>query len=78
MIGLHSSTVASFQSEKSRAKSVSELLDKAARENKKVILVAHGLLNKYIVRYLKKNGWDHSYDGGNDYLSVQVMSQIDH
>lgn len=78
MIGLHSSTVASFQTEKSRAKSVSELLDKAAIENRKVILVAHGLLNKYIVRYLKKNGWDHSYDGGNDYLAVQVMSKIDH
>ena len=77
MIGLHSSAVPSFRAEKSRAKSDSELLDKAARENKKVILVAHGLLNKYIVRYLKKNGWDHSYDGGNDYLAVQVLTKIE-
>lgn len=77
MIGLHSSTIPCLRSEKSRARSDSELLDEAARKSKKVILVAHGLLNKYIVRYLKKNGWDHSYDGGNDYLAVQVMTKIE-
>jgi broad specificity phosphatase PhoE len=76
VIGLHSSDIPSFKSEKSRAEQNAEFLDKVARENKKVILVAHGFLNKYIVRYLKKNGWDHSYNGGNDYLAVHVMTQI--
>lgn len=76
VIGLHSSDIPNFKTEKSRAEQDANFLDKAARENKKVILVAHGFLNKYIVRYLKRNGWDHSYNGGNDYLAVQVMTKI--
>lgn len=77
MIGLHSNDIPGFRSEKSRVEIAAELLDKAARENKKVILVGHGFLNKYIVSNLKSNGWDHSYDGGNDYLAVQVMTKIE-
>lgn len=76
VIGLHSSDIPSFKSEKSRAEQNAVFLNKAANENKKVILVAHGFLNKYIVKYLKEKGWDHSYDGGNDYLAVQVMTKI--
>jgi broad specificity phosphatase PhoE len=76
IIGLHSSEIPGFKSEKSRAGSDARMLEKAARENKKVILVAHGFLNKYILKYLKRNGWDHSYNGGNDYLAVQVLTKI--
>lgn len=77
MIGLHSSDIPSFRSEKSRAVMDAELLEKAAIDNPKVILVGHGFLNKYIVRNLKKKGWDHSFNGGNDYLAVQVMTKIE-
>jgi len=77
MIGLHSSAVPSFRSEKSRAAMDAELLGEAAMQHGKVILVAHGFLNKYIIRNLKKNGWDHSYNGGNDYLAVQVLTKIE-
>jgi hypothetical protein len=75
-LGLHSIQVPSFRTEKSRAKNDAWILEMAALENKKIILIAHGFLNKYIVKYLKKNGWDHSYNGGNDYLTVQVMTKI--
>lgn len=78
MIGLHSSYVPSFRSEKSRAERDAVFLQKAAMENKKVILVAHGFLNKYIARYLKNMGWDHSYNSGSDYLDVQVMTKIEY
>jgi broad specificity phosphatase PhoE len=77
MIGLHSNDIPGFRSEKSRAVMDAGLLEKAAIENRKVILVGHGFLNKYIVRDLKKNGWDHSFNGGNDYLAVQVMTKIE-
>lgn len=77
MIGLHSADIPSFRSEKSRAEQDAEFLEKATLENKKVVLVGHGFLNKYIVRYLKKRGWDHSFNGGNDYLAVQVLTKID-
>jgi broad specificity phosphatase PhoE len=77
MIGLHSSDIPSLRSEKSRAVFDSELLENAAIDNTRVVLVAHGFLNKYIIRNLKKNGWDHSYNGGNDYLAVQVLTKIE-
>lgn len=78
MIGLHSSHIPSFRSEKSRSESDAVILQKAAMENKKVILMAHGFLNKYIVRYLKNMGWDHSYNSGSDYLDVQVLTKIEY
>ena len=78
MIGLHSSYIPSFRSEKSRAERDAVFLQKAAMENKKIILVAHGFLNKYIARYLKNMGWDHSYNSGSDYLDVQVMTKIEY
>jgi broad specificity phosphatase PhoE len=77
MIGLHSSDIPGFRSEKSRAKQDAVFLENTAMKDKKVILVGHGFLNKYIVRNLKKNGWDHSFDGGNDYLAVHVMTKIE-
>jgi broad specificity phosphatase PhoE len=76
IIGLHSSDIPSFKSEKYRAETDAIFLDRIAHKNEKVILVAHGFLNKYIVKYLKEKGWDHSYDGGSDYLAVQVLSKI--
>jgi len=76
VLGLHSSEVPSFKSERLRAKYDAQFLEMAAGDNKKVILVGHGFLNKYIVKYLKKNDWDQSYNGGSDYLSVQVMTKI--
>jgi len=78
IIGLHSTDIPSFRSEKSRAERGAELLEMATVENNKVILVGHGFLNKYIVRSLKKNGWKHSFNGGNDYLAVQVMTKIEY
>ena len=76
MIGLHSSDIPSLRSEKSRAVIDAGLLEKAAIENTKVILVGHGFLNKYIVRDLKKNDWDHTFNGGSDYLAVHIMTKI--
>ena len=77
MIGLHSSDIPGFKSEKSRARMDAGILEKAAKEYRKVVLVGHGFLNKYIVRDLKKKGWDHSFNGGNDYLAVQVLTKIE-
>ena len=76
MIGLHSNDIPGFRSEKSRAVMDAGLLEKAAMEKRKVVLVGHGLLNKYIVRELKNKGWDHSFQGGSDYLAVQVLTKI--
>jgi broad specificity phosphatase PhoE len=75
ILGLHSSDIPSFPSEKLRAELAAVKLESSARDNN-VILVGHGLLNRYIIKYLKKKGWEHSYNGGMDYLSVHVMTKI--
>lgn len=77
ILGIHSSAIPGFREEKSRAAYDAQLLEAAAVKHKKVILVAHGYLNKYIVSSLKKRDWDHSFNGGNDYLAVQVLTKIE-
>lgn len=76
MAGLHSSQVPSLSQQKERSREVAARLDQLAEREKRVVLVAHGFLNRYIIRYLKKEGWQHSFDGGYDYLNVQVLSKI--
>ena len=77
MAGLHSSQVPSLSQQKERSREVAARLDQLAKKEKRVVLVAHGFLNRYIIRYLKKDGWQHSFDGGYDYLNVQVLSKIE-
>jgi broad specificity phosphatase PhoE len=76
MAGLHSSQVPSLSQQKDRSREVAARLGQLANKEKRVVLVAHGLLNRYIIRYLKKDGWQHSFDGGYGYLNVQVLSKI--
>jgi hypothetical protein len=76
MAGIHSSQVPSLSQQKNRSREVAARLDELARKEKRVVLVAHGFLNRYIIRYLKKEDWQHSFDGGYDYLNVQVLSKI--
>jgi len=76
MAGLHSPQVPSLSQQKERSRQVAARLDQLAEREKRVVLVAHGFLNRYIIRYLKKDGWQHSFDGGYDYLNVQVLSKI--
>ena len=76
MIGLHSENVPSLKSERRRARQAAEKLAEAALKEQHVILVAHGFINRFMIQYLKNQGWHHSYDGGFEYTNVQVMSKI--
>ncbi len=76
MAGLHSDQVPGFPAEKVRAREAGFLLARIAVKDKRTVLVAHGFLNRYIIKYLKRKGWKHSYDGGYGYTNVQVMSKI--
>ncbi|MBS0000251.1 MAG: histidine phosphatase family protein [Cyclobacteriaceae bacterium] len=76
MVGLHSSEVPGLPEERRRANRAAEQLANMAKQEGHVVLVAHGFINRFIIRYLKKNGWQHSYDGGFEYTNVQVLSKI--
>jgi len=76
MAGLHSDHVPNLSTEKQRARRGMEKLTTWAEEEKRIVLVAHGFLNRYLIRYLKKAGWQHSFDGGYGYANVQVLTKI--
>ncbi|MEM7107686.1 MAG: histidine phosphatase family protein, partial [Bacteroidota bacterium] len=72
-LGFNKKGIESFSKAKARAKAAAVLLEKDAAKNGKTILVSHGLLNHYLVKYLKKNGWTQVYDGGKGYLAQKVL-----
>ncbi|WP_185154148.1 histidine phosphatase family protein [Fulvivirga sp. M361] len=72
-MGFNKKGIESFSQAKARAKSAALFLEKDALENGKTLLVSHGLLNHYLVKYLKKNGWEEVYDGGKGYLSQKLL-----
>ncbi len=76
LIGLHSGKVEGFGTAKQRAKKDVVFLEQKTTQNGRVVLVAHGFLNRYLNKYLQEQGWQLSYDGGKGYLSVQVLSRV--
>jgi len=73
IMGLNNKGIESFSEAKKRAKDATTILETHANENGKALLVSHGLLNHYLVKYLKKNGWVEIFDGGKGYLSQKLL-----
>ncbi|MEM0941209.1 MAG: histidine phosphatase family protein [Bacteroidota bacterium] len=72
-MGLNKKGIESFSEAKARAKKAASFLEKDAAKNGKTLLVSHGLLNHYLVKYLKKTGWTEVYDGGRGYLAQKML-----
>ncbi|WP_299754148.1 phosphoglycerate mutase family protein [uncultured Pontibacter sp.] len=76
-LGFNSRDIETFRQARARAKQAAELLEQDARQNKTTILVAHGLLNSFIRRELKRLGWQASIKGGNSFLAVHMMEKAE-
>jgi broad specificity phosphatase PhoE len=75
MMGLNDKNIESFRRAKKRAiKNTKNLTLKAERDGM-IILVAHGLHNQYLKKYLRKSGWTVVQNTGNDYLSVKILAK---
>jgi broad specificity phosphatase PhoE len=72
---LHSQTTESKKAANKRSEMVADALIKKSEEKSNAILVAHGMLNKKLVKTLSKRGWDKVYDNGNSYLSVKILAK---
>lgn len=77
MLGLGNHDMESFADAKKRAGKAAELLAKATEEKPKVVLVAHGFLNRYIRQDLEEMGWRVVKDGGSGYFATTVLVKID-
>jgi len=76
LMGMNDKNIETSREAKNRAKNNATKLAFRASKEGTVILVAHGLHNKYVKKYLRKSKWKLTYDSGNGYLSVKVMAII--
>jgi hypothetical protein len=70
MMGFNDKGIESFREAKDRAGQAAILLDSAAQEEGRVLLFAHGFLNKYVRKNLKKQGYHEINFNGQKYLGV--------
>ena len=75
-MGLNKKGIESFSVARKRAREAVGLLEKDANKNGKTLLVSHGLLNHYLVKYLVKNGWVEVFDGGRGYMSQKLLVKV--
>lgn len=76
-LGLNSQGIETYKQARSRARQCASTLAQYAAEEKKTVLVAHGMLNLFIRRYLKKAGWQEVRHDGNGFLAVtQLVKQV--
>ncbi|MFD1185845.1 histidine phosphatase family protein [Pontibacter rugosus] len=77
MLGIDRQGAESFADARKRARKAAQVLAKATDEKPEVVLVAHGLLNRYIEQNLKDMGWYVVQDGGSGYLSTTILAKIE-
>ncbi|UZR95394.1 histidine phosphatase family protein [Chondrinema litorale] len=76
-LGLNDKGIENFKEARKRAKSNAEFLAEEADKEQLVIVVAHGLHNKYVAKYLKRLGWDTVRKGGSSYTAVNILARLD-
>ena len=76
MLGINRDGVESFQEAKKRALAGAQKLDEVSEINPKVVLVAHGFLNRYISKYLQDMGWEVVRDGGRNYFATTILAKV--
>ncbi len=77
LLGLDKSGVESFAAAKNRARKAAKTLADASEDNSKVVLVAHGFLNRYIQQDLEEMGWRVVRDGGTDYFATTILVKVE-
>ncbi len=75
-LGINRDGIESFSKAKERAKSGAMKLEDQSEKHDKVVLVAHGFLNRYLEKYLKEQGWQVVRDGGIDYFATTILVKV--
>lgn len=77
MLGIDRDGLETFSEARERARKAAEVLAETTEENPKVVLVAHGFLNRYIKKNLEKMGWHVVRDGGDNYFATTILVKIE-
>ncbi|MFD2247045.1 histidine phosphatase family protein [Pontibacter ruber] len=75
LMGLNSKGIESFKEAKKRVRRCAERLSKEAEQDKTVVLVAHGFLNNFIRRELRKKKWRLVHNGGSGFVSISMLEK---
>ncbi|WP_210466102.1 histidine phosphatase family protein [Rufibacter roseolus] len=75
LLGLNQKDIESFKKAKIRATQAADHLVREAEVHGLAVLVAHGFLNEFIKRALKKRGWKVLLDGGRGYVGVTQLEK---
>lgn len=78
LMGLNDKGIETSQQAKIRASENALFLAEQAKKDGQVILVAHGLHNRYVMKYLRQQGWELVRKGGSKYLAVNVLANESH
>jgi len=73
LLGLNDKGIETYKEARNRTQSNAHFLAKQSCIDQHIILVAHGLHNKYLEKYLKRMGWKNVFDNGNGYLSMKIL-----
>ncbi len=72
-LGFNSRGIETFKQARQRARTAAKQLAEEANRETIAVLVAHGLLNFFIRRELKKLGWQQTIKGGSNFVSVNAF-----
>lgn len=77
LLGIDGNGIESFADARKRAHKAAQLLANATEEKSKVVLVAHGFLNRFIKEDLEKMGWRIVRDGGSNYFATTILVKME-
>lgn len=73
--GISAKEIEPVKKARERARNNARYLEERAFAQQIVVLVAHGLHNRYVSRYLKKFGWRSVFDSGNGFLGTKIFAR---
>lgn len=75
MAGIKNDTIPTYRQRKKSLEIYSEEIIDFAERHGKCIIVAHGVVNREVIRILKKKGWKFEDEGGYGNLSVNCLKK---
>ena len=73
VMGLNQANIESYKEARERARQVAIRLALLAEEEQTVVVVAHGMLNRSVSRWLKQNGWRITQKQGHINIGATVL-----
>ncbi len=73
MAGINNDTIPTYRQRKKNLENYSEDIIDFAERHGKCIIVAHGVVNRELIKILKKKGWEFEDKGGHGNLSVNCL-----